>query len=342
MADLLRFLDDEGRHGAISARHHGRPRNLPARWKRRVPAELDAKRVPTRPTSRGTLTTTSPRSSGRRAAMRRRRPRGWRPMSFPWVYFNARVLAAAGKTREEAAKVTAEFLRSHPDIGRAFTRADLAGQPPANDAIATRVRRSFHPDRSGDVYVVLKEWYLPYGGRWARERRTARRYDYDTHVPLMLLAPTLGGGEGRSRQLRKRWRRSSPNGSALADPTRPSSRSPRHSPRGDRILHGWRIAPTLNPWRNRSTGSPSNFPGCGSGWVEPLLSAPGERAVRRRRDRVARRDDAGRSRAPTRRGSPSAVLPLPLRQLDRQFRRPVAAAGNFSLCSRNARLTDAA
>ncbi len=51
--------------------------------------------------------------------------------------------------------------RSDPNVARVLTRADLEGTIPADDIVATRVKRSYRPDRCGDVCVVLKEWYLP-------------------------------------------------------------------------------------------------------------------------------------------------------------------------------------
>jgi hypothetical protein len=118
--------------------------------------------------------------------------------SFPWVYFNPKTLSATGKTRDEAAAETAAFLRKHPDVGRAFTRQDLQGRFPPMDVIGNRAKRSFHPERSGDVYVVLKEWYLPYA-QLSTGTTHGAPYDYDTHVPLMLIGPDLTGGEQTQR-----------------------------------------------------------------------------------------------------------------------------------------------
>jgi predicted AlkP superfamily pyrophosphatase or phosphodiesterase len=115
-------------------------------------------------------------------------------ISFPWVYLNPKVAAAAGKSRDEVAKAAAEALRGHPDVARVFTRADLAGDVPAADVIANRCKRSFHPERSGDVYVVLKEWYLP---SRALETGTTHGapWDYDTHSPLLFFGPGISGGK---------------------------------------------------------------------------------------------------------------------------------------------------
>ncbi|MFO0822739.1 MAG: alkaline phosphatase family protein [Gemmataceae bacterium] len=118
--------------------------------------------------------------------------------SFPWVYFNPKALSTAKKTREQAAAETAAFLRKHPDVGRVFTRQELEGRFPPMDVVGNRAKRSFHPGRSGDVYVVLKEWYIPYP-QLSTGTTHGAPYDYDTHVPLMLIGPGLTGGEQNQR-----------------------------------------------------------------------------------------------------------------------------------------------
>jgi len=54
------------------------------------------------------------------------------------------------------------------------------------------VRRSFHPDRSGDVMMVLKPYHIV----WTRLKGTSHGtpHSYDTHVPLILFGPGLAKG----------------------------------------------------------------------------------------------------------------------------------------------------
>lgn len=122
-----------------------------------------------------------------------KRPTWVQSVSLPWFYLNAKAAAAAGVTEAELAQAAATILATHEDVARVFTRADLAGSFPKTDRIAQRVQRSFDPQRSGDVYVVLKEWYLP-----SRPLDTGTThgapYDYDTHVPLLVFGPGIPGG----------------------------------------------------------------------------------------------------------------------------------------------------
>lgn len=114
------------------------------------------------------------------------------PGTFPWVYLNPQTIAAAGKTTDEVARAAAEFLRTRPRVARAYTRAELTAGP-LPDRIGERVRRSYHPERAGDVYVVLHEYDLP-----SRPTDTGTThgapYDYDTHVPLIIFGPGVAGG----------------------------------------------------------------------------------------------------------------------------------------------------
>jgi predicted AlkP superfamily pyrophosphatase or phosphodiesterase len=125
--------------------------------------------------------------------------RGWieafgEPATFPWLYFNPKMLAACGKSREEVARTTAEFLASRSHVGRAFTRAELEKGFPENDVIGNRVRRSYNPERSGDVYVLLKPYCLQMEGFKEANTTHGTPYNYDTHVPLLVYGPGISGG----------------------------------------------------------------------------------------------------------------------------------------------------
>jgi len=122
-----------------------------------------------------------------------KRPNWVQAVSLPWLYLNPKAVAAAGVNPAEVAQAAADALTAHPDVGRVFTRSDLTGQFPQSDVIARRVQRSYHPERSGDVYVVLKEWYLPSKPLETGTTHGAP-YDYDTHVPLLVFGPGIPGG----------------------------------------------------------------------------------------------------------------------------------------------------
>src|SRR5262249_2366764 len=54
----------------------------------------------------------------------------------------------------------AAWLRAQPTVAAAYTRTQLLRGVPEGDAVGQAVRRSFHPDRCGEVAVVTKPYYL--------------------------------------------------------------------------------------------------------------------------------------------------------------------------------------
>src|SRR5262249_48087471 len=100
--------------------------------------------------------------------------------SFPWLYLNRRTLKTVGADEAEVAKTLAEWLKEQPGILRAYTRAQLLQDLPADDRLGEQVRRSFHPDRCGDVFVVLKPNYLFAGTYWTGTTH-GMPHAYDTH-----------------------------------------------------------------------------------------------------------------------------------------------------------------
>ena len=82
----------------------------------------------------------------------------------------------------------ADWLKQQPGIRTAYTRTQLMSSLPADDKIGQRVRQSFYPGRSGDVYIVVKPYCLLTSTSTGTTHGTP--YHYDTHVPLMV----YGGG----------------------------------------------------------------------------------------------------------------------------------------------------
>jgi hypothetical protein len=117
---------------------------------------------------------------------------------YPWIYLNPRVCAAARRTKAEIAQSATEFLVTQPDIARAFTRADLEGNIPADDDIRFRMKRSYYPERSGDLCIVLKRNSIPSAAIGTGTTHGAP-YDYDAHAPLLVYGPGIAGGTREER-----------------------------------------------------------------------------------------------------------------------------------------------
>ena len=217
MADFLDFLDEKVGKGqyllAVTADHGICP--LPEASRKRG---IDAKRVDPRAiqkdleehltakfggpagTAAGAVAGATATGTGKKLAWVEEfaSPAASEPGTLPWLYLNPKVVAAAGKSRAEVAKAAAEFLTKHPDVARALTRADLGGTFPADDLVGTRAKRSYHPDRCGDVYVVLRPYYLPSTVTGTGTTHGAP-YNYDAHAPLLVYGPGIAGGARTER-----------------------------------------------------------------------------------------------------------------------------------------------
>jgi Type I phosphodiesterase / nucleotide pyrophosphatase len=106
-------------------------------------------------------------------------------IEFPWVYFNNRAIDAHKIARPELEEAAAQWAANRPNNAEAaFGRTALAG-PPMNTDLGRMVQRSFHPDRSGDVYLVNKPFSLPLG-KFSVGTTHGTPHPYDTHITLLV------------------------------------------------------------------------------------------------------------------------------------------------------------
>jgi predicted AlkP superfamily pyrophosphatase or phosphodiesterase len=105
------------------------------------------------------------------------------------VYLNPEWVKAQGLEPAKVEEVLAEWLKKRPAYETVYTRSQLLKGVADDDKIGQMVRRSFHPDRSGDVMMVLKPYHIV----WYRLKGTGHGtpYEYDTHVPLLVYGPGL-------------------------------------------------------------------------------------------------------------------------------------------------------
>ena len=103
----------------------------------------------------------------------------------------------------EAAAVAQQvkaLLLQEPGIAAAYTRAELLGAQRSAEPLFARMRKSWHPDVSGDVQFALKpNWMFGASNLGATH---GSPYDYDTHVPLMLWGPRWVRAAALSQQVR--------------------------------------------------------------------------------------------------------------------------------------------
>jgi predicted AlkP superfamily pyrophosphatase or phosphodiesterase len=87
-----------------------------------------------------------------------------------------------------AAALTA--ILAVPGVERVYTREQLISGPDELDATGRRVARSFHPERSGDLLLVWKPYWISSSA--ATTHGTSR--GYDRNVPLLLLGSEVVPG----------------------------------------------------------------------------------------------------------------------------------------------------
>ena len=107
----------------------------------------------------------------------------------PSLYLDSSRISAAGLDIEDVERAAAEAMLTIPGIALAVTRTDLLSGRVGNGPIHERVKRSFHPTRSGNVFIVQSpSWFL----HTKYEQLSAMHgspYPYDTHVPIMIAGP---------------------------------------------------------------------------------------------------------------------------------------------------------
>jgi hypothetical protein len=118
----------------------------------------------------------------------------------PYIYLNHKVIKAKGLDPEKVADSLAAFLKTQDGILTTYTFAQLkAGDVKADDEIGQRVLKAFHPDRSGDVYVVLKPFHLlgsiTVGNKIATGTTHGSPHAYDTHAAFLAIGPGVAGGK---------------------------------------------------------------------------------------------------------------------------------------------------
>jgi hypothetical protein len=114
-------------------------------------------------------------------------------VSGPWVYLNAKAVAAAGLKGADVEAAVADWARKQDGVEGAYTRAELTAGVPEKDAVGRMVGRSFHPERCGDVYVLLKPYHLPSAATGTGTTHGSP-WEYDTHVPLVVYGAGVTAG----------------------------------------------------------------------------------------------------------------------------------------------------
>ncbi|WLT31587.1 alkaline phosphatase family protein [Geothrix sp. PMB-07] len=115
------------------------------------------------------------------------------------LYLDEAVVKAANLDRGEVIRQALAWLKARPEVADAFTAEELKATDPAatgsprDTSLRVLLRRSFHPERSGDILVAVKP-YVVIGtppADYLSNHGTPN--GYDRRVPLIFWGPWKGG-----------------------------------------------------------------------------------------------------------------------------------------------------
>jgi hypothetical protein len=101
-----------------------------------------------------------------------------------------------GRDRDRALAAAIAAYKRHPQVFAAYSKDEIARTPiptgdPTKWSVIERVRASFDPERSGDLYVVLKPNITPIGHATGSVATHGSPWDYDRRVPILFWRPNM-------------------------------------------------------------------------------------------------------------------------------------------------------
>jgi predicted AlkP superfamily pyrophosphatase or phosphodiesterase len=107
------------------------------------------------------------------------------------IYFNRQTVRAKNLTIDDVAKVLADSLVYMHEVATAFTRQEMITLIPSSPT-EERMKRSFHRLRGGDIFYILKPYFI--AGYSATGTTHGSPYDYDAHVPMIFVGNGIRKG----------------------------------------------------------------------------------------------------------------------------------------------------
>ncbi|MDW3223883.1 MAG: alkaline phosphatase family protein [Paracoccaceae bacterium] len=113
----------------------------------------------------------------------------------PYIYLNTKAIAQAGLDAEEVEAAVAEELQKMAGIAYAVESQALRVGDIPDTRITQAVLSNFHPDRSGDIYVVFEpHWFVADFDGLSVASAHGSPWTYDTHVPIIITGPGITPG----------------------------------------------------------------------------------------------------------------------------------------------------
>src|SRR5271165_1211567 len=114
------------------------------------------------------------------------------------VYFSPGI---NGRMKQDPAALRAvvDAALTQPGVAAVYRAEDLSGPDSSSSEIRTALTLSYFPGRSGDLFIVSKPYWLvdgtPAGQKRSYGTGHGTPYNYDQHVPLLLLGYGIRPGE---------------------------------------------------------------------------------------------------------------------------------------------------
>jgi predicted AlkP superfamily pyrophosphatase or phosphodiesterase len=106
-------------------------------------------------------------------------------------YLNYSLIAEKQLDATEVRRIAAAAAMTVPHVARVYTRDQLLRGEVANDLIGSRVLRGFNAQRSGDLEIILEPFWM----RQATGTTHGSPYNYDAHIPLILMGRQVKAGK---------------------------------------------------------------------------------------------------------------------------------------------------
>jgi predicted AlkP superfamily pyrophosphatase or phosphodiesterase len=106
-------------------------------------------------------------------------------------YLNYELMAKLKLDPAEVRQAAAQAATAAPHVARVYTRDQLQRGQVSTDRVAQRVLRGFNAQRSGDLEIILE----PYWMRQTSGTTHGTPYNYDAHIPLILMGSRIKAGE---------------------------------------------------------------------------------------------------------------------------------------------------
>ncbi len=115
--------------------------------------------------------------------------------SGPAPYLDYDLIASKNLDRVKVRQEAADVIRTSPHIYRVYTRDQLASGHTLEDMLDRRVRAGFHSQRAADLFIVVDPYFL------FEKSGTSHGtpFNYDAHVPLVLMGPGIKSGRYHQR-----------------------------------------------------------------------------------------------------------------------------------------------